>query len=194
MTWDDVHVLVPRLQCHDPAAWAELSELAYPLILTTAAAAVGNGWGILSSSDIGQAAWMKVRNGFGSFRGADSPADTAACFRAWVRTIVRRVAVEERRRHHHPSETTAGHPEPNSLAASDPSPSSQAARTEWTSRVEAAVARLGPDERLIVRRSLYEGASCRQIAAELGVTDHTVVGGWRKDILETLRRALGGPE
>ena len=55
-------------------------------------------------------------------------------------------------------------------------------------------ATLGPEEQLIVRRSLYEGASCRQLAAELGLADHTAVAAWRREILARLRHLLGDRE
>jgi RNA polymerase sigma-70 factor (ECF subfamily) len=196
MTWDDVHTRLPPLRAHDPAAWDELSALVYPFLAACAAQVAGNGWADASSSDLVQEAWMKLRRGFGEFRGADAPADTAACLRAWLRTVVRNVAHTHARRHAGPRALPLepGPDGPTHPAAADPTPSAQAAHAEWQSRVEAAINTLGPDEQRIIRRSLYEGASCRQIAAELGLPDHTVVGNWRKDILAALRRALGEGE
>ncbi|QDU18956.1 RNA polymerase sigma factor [Urbifossiella limnaea] len=193
MTWDDVHALLTRLRDRDPECWDDLSALVYPFLTACAAQAVGSGWADTSSSDIVQESWMKLRAGFSTFRGADTPADTAACLRAWLRTVVRNVARDRTRR---PSAPPTHPLEPHAFgtaapAASDPTPSTQAARAEWRTRLEGAIAALGPDEQLIIRRSLYEGVSCRQIATELGLADHTVVGGWRKEILATLRRALG---
>jgi RNA polymerase sigma factor (sigma-70 family) len=196
MTWDDAHALLPRLRDRDPDAWDALSALVYPFLAACAARTAGNGWAEVSRSDVAQDAWLKLRDGIGTFRGADTPRDTAACFRAWLRTVVRNVANGHLRRRNGtptvPLDGTAGCPA--DPAASDPSPSTHAARAEWRSRLETAVARLGPDEQLIVRRNLYEGASCRQIAAELGLPDHTVVGQWRTEILAALREALGEPE
>lgn len=193
MNWDALHALLPRLRELDTDAWGDLSALVYPILVGAAARETGAGWADASTSDLVQDAWVVVRKGFGTFRGAGTPADTAACFRSWVRTVVRNLANRARQNHAGRVAGTGGPallPEP---VARDPTPSNQAARAEWRSRVEAALARLGPDEQLIVRRSLYEGASCRQIAAELGLADHTAVGAWRREILATLRQTLGEP-
>jgi RNA polymerase sigma factor (sigma-70 family) len=192
MTWEDVHPLLARLRDRDPDCWDRFSALVCPFLATCAARAVGDGWPEASSSDVVQESWLKLRAGFDDFRGADTPADTAACLRAWLRTVVRNAARDRARRAAVPPARTLGPAlGPDEPAAPDPTPSAQAARAEWRTRLEAAIARLGPDEQLIVRRSLYEGAGCRQIARELGLPDHAAVAAWRREVLAALRRELG---
>ncbi|MFO0847613.1 MAG: sigma-70 family RNA polymerase sigma factor [Gemmataceae bacterium] len=192
MTWDDIHAHLPRLRAADKAAWAELSELVYPLLVAVTARTVCRGWADASGSDVAQEAWMNVRAGFHTFHGAGTPADTAACLRAWVRTVAGNTAARAGRRHSGPPTASVeeGYFAP---VAAGPTPSGQAAAAEWTSRLEQAIAALGPDEQLIARRTIYEGASCRQLAADLGLADHTTVGHWRRQVLAALRRALGDP-
>lgn len=194
MSWDDLHALLPGLRGHDHAAWADVSALVYPVLAAAVAQAAGSGWADASRSDLVQDAWIQVREGFATFRGADTPAATAACFRAWVRRVARNVAHQEGRRRTAPAACPAAapvpadHPDPGSTAGT------RAARAEWKSRLEAAIAHLGAEEQLIVRRSLYEGVSCRQLAADLGLADHTAVAAWRGEILARLRRLLGDDE
>src|SRR5947209_12394178 len=89
MIWAHVHALMPRLKGGDPVAWEDLAALTQPYLRAAAVRLVGRGWVELSSSDVVQEAWLKARAGFDGFRGADSPANTAACLRAWLGTIVR---------------------------------------------------------------------------------------------------------
>jgi RNA polymerase sigma factor (sigma-70 family) len=196
MTWEDLNARLPRLRDHEPACWDELSALVYPFLALCVAQTLGNGWAEVSHRDLTQDAWVRVRDGIATFRGANTPADTAACFRAWLRVVAKNVVNGHMRRRQGPTTGPAhsGGTQPNDIPTADPTPSSQAARAEWRSRLEAAIAGMGPDEQLIIRRSFYEGVSCRQIASELGMADHTAVSQWRTQILATLRRVLGESE
>lgn len=194
MNWDDLHTLLPRLRDADADAWAGVSTLLGPVLAAAAAAAIGAGWADASTSDLAHDAWLAIRKNIATFEGAKTPADTAACFRAWARTIVRNLAARAFRDRGARPDGPVAHALLVEPAAPDPSPSAQASQAEWTSRIEALIARLGPDERLIVRRNLFEGVSCRQIAAELGLADHTAVGVWRRQIMAALRRQLGEHE
>jgi RNA polymerase sigma factor (sigma-70 family) len=208
-TPDGLHNLIMQAQQGDRAATDALLEVIRPWLWRAAHGFADPERPDESTADLAQAAWLRVWESLGQFRGPGDgetgEAQTLAMFRAWVLQIVRRLgmnAVRDRQAEHRrppgrlqrldaapagDSTTAWGRDLPH---AADPSPSARVEADEQAERIRTALDRLDDEDRQIVRLRFLEGMSLRQIATRLG-RNHEHVRRRFHAALRLLERELG---
>jgi RNA polymerase sigma factor (sigma-70 family) len=177
MTWDDLPELLRRARNGDEDAWRALVALAEPFLLAQVSKVMGPRWPQQSASDLTQETWQRAWANLHDFRGAETAANTAAMFRAWLGKIVQsqwkntvRALLAKKRG----GEALAG--DVADAAAVDPAdpgpaPSVEVRRREQAAETSEALARLeDPRDREVLRLYFYDGLSFRAIAAELKIS------------------------
>ena len=142
--------LVARARLHDEEAIAALVRLAAPSALAAARRVTGDA---ALAEDASQEAFLRAFRAIDRYRPQSS-------FRAWVRTIVIRCAIDlmRRRRPEVPLSDTEG------------SPGSEETRHEDADLLRAALAALSPLDREIMIARELEGASDRELSARFDIT------------------------
>jgi len=205
-----LHELIMQAQRGDRAATDALLEVIRPWLWQAAHGFADPERPDESTADLAQAAWLRVWESLGRFRGPGDgetdEAQTLAMIRAWVLQIVRRLgmnAVRDRQAEHRrppgrlrrldaappgDSTTSWGRDLPQ---AAEPSPSAGAEAREQAEQVSTALDRLDDEEREVVRLRFLEGMSLRQIATHLG-RNHEHVRRRFHAALQHLERELEG--
>jgi RNA polymerase sigma-70 factor, ECF subfamily len=192
MQWDGVHGLVQRARAGDQEAWDRLVVMVQPYLLQTAHGLVRTNGPDRSYQDLTQETWIRAWRGLHDFRGGGDDAQTAALLRAWLRSILKRVAsnihrADTAQRRKMPPGTvrldgaragdSTGHVGTTELAADASTPSANLRAEECRDRIGEALARLAdPKDREIVRLQFFEGLSLTRIAERLGLTLDEVRG------------------
>lgn len=117
----------------------------------------------LSVSDVLQSCYVDVVKGISTFR-----EDSGAAFEAWTRRIVEN-GVRRKSRQLGALKRGAGRVGdlPSNVASPGPTPSGAAITTEQLARVEAALERLRPDHREVLRLRIVDGLSHDDIARRM---------------------------
>jgi RNA polymerase sigma-70 factor (ECF subfamily) len=185
--------LIERARAGDGAALGELLEkyrgflrgLADRLMDDRAA-------GRLDASDIVQQTCLSVHKHIAEFQG-----DCDAQFAAWLRQIHERNIRNAARNQLHAGKRAIDREnrlnEADALLARQTSPSQFAARSEESSRLAQALARLAPDEQEVLRRRYLDGQSITEIASAMQLTRSALV--WLMNrAMTALRQNMGEPQ
>lgn len=190
MSWDGIHDLVRRAKAGDGDAWRRLYDLAQPYLLGQAQRLIGRGWQTLTLNELVQDTWLKAFRGLGHFRGGDTDADTGAAIRAWLKLVMRSVALNHARRPTLPGEPVRAAADGSSDGFDPParvnSPSSPLRTDEARERLEQALARLTPADRDLLERYYFRGETVKAIAADLGLDYNQAC-----DRMKAIRQRLG---
>lgn len=185
--------LIERARAGDRAALGELLEkyrgflrgLADRLMDDRAA-------GRLDASDIVQQTCLSVHKHIAEFQG-----DGDAQFAAWLRQIHERNIRNAARNQLHAGKRAIDREnrlnEADALLARQTSPSQFAARSEESSRLAQALARLASDEQEALRRRYVDGQSITEIASDMQLTRSALV--WLMNrAMTALRQNMGEPQ
>jgi RNA polymerase sigma factor (sigma-70 family) len=202
MSWDGIRELLSRAKAGDAGAWARLQALAQPFLLRKAGQLLAGG-PQESAGDLTQETWLRAWQGLHAFAGADTDADTAALFRAWLAQVLKSVRLNDlrcrnaQRRRPPPGTVRLGAENSSAPAgrldvpAPGPTPSA-GMRAEEQRRLVGEALRALPDETDRAVLSLYfeEGLSLTRIAERLGTSLDRARRGFHRG-LEALRPHLG---
>lgn len=160
-----------------------------------------------STSDLAQKASVRIWQKLQQFRGSGEDSETLARFQAWLRKVVRRLALNDRRRRNgkrrRPDQpvasleaTVPGESASRKAAAEPPatvpSPSANVRAAEHAQLVLKALAGLSDEkDREIVQLRFFEGLSLRDISERLGLSYDRVRERYRLS-KQRLGRALEG--
>jgi RNA polymerase sigma-70 factor, ECF subfamily len=185
--------LIERARAGDRAALGELLEnyrgflrgLADRLMDDRAA-------GRLDASDIVQQTCLSVHKHIAEFQGNND-----AQFAAWLRQIHERNIRNAARNQLHAGKRAIDREnrlnEADAVLARQTSPSQFAARSEESSRLAQALARLAPDEQEALRRRYLDGQSITEIASAMRLTRSAMVWLMNRAMI-ALRQNMGEPQ
>jgi RNA polymerase sigma-70 factor (ECF subfamily) len=148
--------------------------------------------------DLVQETLLKAQRSLKQFRGKN-----AAAFKAWLKKIAERVAVDKARQFEGPQRNVKLEQElrkgldesaaqlENWLPAPDESPSQQAIKHEEADQLDQALTQLPPDQQQAVRLRILEGCSLEDISRQMGRSTDAVGALFRRG-LKKLRNLLDG--
>ncbi len=200
---DGFHDLIRRAQAGDEDALRRLLELIRPWLERVAHGRVNMSSSAQSTADLVQAAWLRVWQNLGQFRGGNGDDQAIARFFDWMAQIVRRLGLNmvrdqntQRRQPPRPVQrldenSSNGNMGNDKLRANDATPSQFVEADEQAHRVRAALSSLPEDlDRTIVSLRFFDGLSLRRIAAKLGLRPDQVRERYHAAMRE-LERELG---
>jgi RNA polymerase sigma-70 factor, ECF subfamily len=151
--------LLDRCRRGDPEAFAELVDRTYRQVFTLAFRLVGDRH---EAEDVAQESYLRVHRSLGSFRGDSS-------FRTWLLRIVANTAMTHLRRRGRFGDLADEADEIVRLA----DPSSREGELD-ADELREALASLPDAQRVVLLMKDAYGFSCREIAAEMGITEGAV--------------------
>lgn len=162
----------------DAEALEEVLQELEPYLLDLAPRLVGRGW--MRASDLVQIARMRIWERISTFEGSDDNELCTRRFKAWIKTTMRRAAIDDWRTQErrvptvsidklNTNSTAGGLPQ---VTDGSPTPSRNFRFDEEARIVCHAISQIrNEDDRRIIELHFFEGASLRQIAKSMGIED-----------------------
>jgi len=178
--------LARRCRYGDPAAWRQLVRRVSPLVYRIAVRVLGRG---PDAEDVGQEVLMSVHRSFATY-------DASRPLAPWVARMAYNAALKQLARRQKPGGAAHGIEQLARLPdAGRPSPEQLAANAEAGARVDAALSRLTPEDRVLVTLTYQDGLSNAEVARAMDLPVGTVKtrlsrarGRLRKALAPILRR------